>query len=116
MKVNVSYFANVEFAQEEDNQWDVEEEEMAESLAKALKAIRKYKGLSLNEVSKETEIPFQTIARYENGENIPSIIQAYKLAYFYEFSINDMFLIGLIDGIEEDYQNILDTWKPAKKK
>jgi len=115
MKVNVSYFANVEFAQEEDNQWEVDEEEMAASLAKSLKAIRKYKGLSLNQVSKETEIPFQTIARYENGENIPSIIQAYKLAYFYEISINDMFLIGLIDGIEEDYQNILDMWKPNKK-
>lgn len=115
MKVNVSYFANINFAQEEDNQWTVEEEEMAISLAKALKAIRKYKGLSLNEVSKKTEIPFQTIARYESGENIPSIIQAYKLAYFYDFSINDLFIIGLLEGIETDYKDIFDNWGKRKK-
>ena len=110
MKVNVSYFSNINFERDEDMEWEIEEEEMAKSLALALKMIRKYRGYSLKEVSEGTDIPFQTIARYEKGENIPSIIQAYKLAYFYELSVNDMFILGLFEGFEEDYKKILDNW------
>lgn len=114
MKVNVSYFSNMKFDIEEDNKWEVEEEEMAKSLARALKAIRNVERYSLKTVSEKTDIPFQTIARYENGENIPSIIQAYKLAYFYQIPINDMFLIGLFntDKLEE----IIENWNEETTK
>ena len=111
MKVNVGYFSNINFERPEDRKWEIDEEEMAKSLARAMKVIRKYRGYSLKQVSEGTEIPFQTIARYENGENVPSIIQAYKIAYFYDFSVNDMFILGLIDGIEDDYKSLLDNWK-----
>ena len=90
---------------------DLNEEELAKALARALKALRKYNEYSLQTVSAGTEIPFQTIARYENGENIPSILQAYKLARFYQFPLNDLFSLGATDGIEEDYADILDEWK-----
>lgn len=110
MKVNVRYFSNIDFDKSKDRNWEIDEEEMATSLAKALKVIRKYRGYSLKQVSEGTEIPFQTIARYENGENVPSIIQAYKMAHFYDFSINDMFIIGLFQDIETHYKEILDNW------
>ena len=84
---------------------------MAQSLARALKVLRKYRGYSLKQVSEGTDIPFQTIARYENGENIPSVIQAYKLAYFYDFSVNEMFILGLFQNIENCYKELLDNWK-----
>ena len=111
MKVNVGYFSNINFERAEDREWEIEEEEMAQSLARALKVIRKYRGYSLKQVSEGTEIPFQTIARYENGENVPSIIQAYKIAHFYNFSINDMFILGLFQDIETHYKDLLDNWK-----
>lgn len=75
---------------------EADEEEMQKAFADALKELRKYNNYTLKQVAKGTEIPFQTIARYESGENTPSIIQAFKLAYFYDISINDMFLLGYI--------------------
>lgn len=107
MKVNVGYFSK----ENDCTEWEIEEEEMAQSLARALKALRKYRKYSLKTVSERTGIPFQTIARYESGENIPSTIQAYKLAYFYQFSLNDMFVLGLTENLEEEYTEILDAWK-----
>lgn len=89
---------------------EVSDEEAEQSLARALKALRLYHKLSLKKVSEQTGIPFQTIARYENGENIPSVIQAYKLAYFYRFSINDMLVLGMSQDLETEYQEILSNW------
>lgn len=111
MKVNVGYFSNIKFQNQSDREWEIEEEEMAQSLARALKVLRKYRGYSLKQVSEGTAIPFQTIARYENGENVPSVIQAFKLARFYDFSVNHMFILGLLQGIEEDYKDVLDKWE-----
>ena len=111
MKLNVGYFSNIEFENEIDKQWEIEEEEMGQSLARALKVLRKYRGYSLKQVGEGTNIPFQTVARYENGENIPSVIQAFKLADFYDFSINDRFILGLFENIEITYKTILDNWK-----
>lgn len=109
MKMNVSYFTNIEFEQEKDKNWEIDEEEMAVSLARALKALRKYRGYSLKTVSEATGIPFPTIARYESGENIPGVIQAYKLAYFYEFPLGDIFAIGLFNT--DDLEEIISKWK-----
>ena len=111
MKVNVGYFSNINFEREEDKKWEIEEEEMAQSLARSLKIMRKYRGYSLKRVSQETDIPFQTVARYENGENVPSAIQIFKLAYCYKFSVNDMFIIGLFQDIEDYYQEFLEQWE-----
>ena len=72
-------------------------DEMANAFACCLKELRKFKGYTLKQVADGTEIPFQTIARYESGENTPSIIQAFKLAYFYNIELTDMFLAGYID-------------------
>ena len=94
-----------------ENDEIISDEAIAQNLAKALKALRKHKGYSLQKVSEGTAIPFQTIARYESGENVPSVIQAYKLACFYQFPLNDIFLLGATDGIEDDYAEILDAWK-----
>jgi transcriptional regulator with XRE-family HTH domain len=64
----------------------------------------------LKKVSEGTNIPFQTIARYESGENTPSIVQAYKLAYFYKFPLSDIFCIGLDnDDTEDDIMYILQN-------
>ena len=52
-------------------------------------------------LGEEIEMPPQTINRYENGENIPTIIQALKIADYFNMSIELFILMGII-AIEED--------------
>lgn len=94
MKVNATYFTDLTNANDEE--FEESEETMAKAFACCLKEIRQYKKLTLKQVAEATEIPFQTIARYENGENIPSVIQAYKLSYFYRMDLNEMFRAGYV--------------------
>lgn len=94
MLVNGTFFTRL--LDKNNEEFEVTEEEMANAFAVCLKELRKYKGYTLKQVSDGTEIPFQTIARYESGENIPSIIQAFKLSYFYKMELNDMFLAGYV--------------------
>lgn len=116
MKVDAGYFGNAFFANQiGEAEREIDEETMARSLAKALKVLRLWHGYTLKKVGEATDIPFQTIARYENGENIPGVIQAYKLACFYKFSLNDMFLLGQIDDLENNYSTLLDQWETLPK-
>ena len=105
MTVNIRYLQD----EKEDKRWDCSEEQLQKSFACALRVLRKYKRLSLQSVGESTDIPFQTVARYESGENVPSVVQALKLAHFYEISLNEMFVLGNIKDIEEDYEEILNN-------
>ena len=95
MLVNGTFFTRLDGADGEE--FTVSEEEMKAAFATCLKELRKYKKYTLKQISNETGIPIQTIARYESGENTPSVIQALKLAYFYQIELHDMFLAGYID-------------------
>lgn len=96
MLVNGTFFTRLDGIDGEE--FTVSEEEMKTAFAVCLKDLRKYKKITLKQVSSETGIPIQTIARYESGENTPSVIQALKLAYFYKIELHDMFLAGYIDN------------------
>lgn len=96
----------------------LDEETAIKSFACMLKALRKATGKSLKAVSQEIDIPFQTIARYENGENIPSIIQALKFSTFYKIALNDMFLCGFFImncGLEFDKEDLENYYKSINK-
>lgn len=100
MKINGTYFTRL--FDKNFEEFETTEEEIAKAFAKGLKDIRKYKNLTLKQVAEGTDIPFPTIARYESGENIPSVIQAFKLSYFYRIEINDIFKAGYIDDESEE--------------
>lgn len=100
MKISGTFFTRLYTKNFED--FETTEEEMAKAFAKGLKDIRKHKKLTLKQVAEETNIPFPTIARYESGENIPSVIQAFKLSYFYRIEITDIFKAGYIDDESEE--------------
>lgn len=106
MLVNGTYFTRLTNANEEE--FEVDEKEMEKAFADCLKSLRKYKKYTLKQVSEGTGIPIPTVQRYENGENVPSIIQAYKLSYFYKIELNDMFLAGYIskDDREEFFEQL----------
>lgn len=108
MKINLTYFTNL--YNKDFKEWIEDEERVANALAKALKVLRAYHGYTLKQVGEGTDIPFQTIARYENGENIPGAIQLLKIASLYKFPLNNLFILGFIENIENNYKEILDKW------
>ena len=57
-----------------------------------LEKIRKDKGLSQEELANILEVSRQTIWSLENGKYNPSIILAFKIAKFFETSIENIFI------------------------
>lgn len=80
---------------------EYDESELYNAFGHTLKTLREYKQLTLKKLGEAIEMPPQTINRYEKGENIPTIIQALKIADFFNISIELFILMGLF-AIEEN--------------
>ncbi|NLX62660.1 MAG: helix-turn-helix transcriptional regulator [Tissierellia bacterium] len=65
-----------------------------------LKEIRATKGISQEELAEALEVSRQTISSLENGRYNPSILLAFKIARFFQMSIEDVFIYeeGNVDG------------------
>lgn len=61
-------------------------------LKNRLEEIRKEKGIKQEELADKLEVSRQTIGSLENGRYNPSIILAFKIARFFEMSIEDIFI------------------------
>ncbi len=57
-----------------------------------LEEIRKKRGIKQEELAKELEVSRQTIGSLENGRYNPSIILAFKIARYFDMSIEDIFI------------------------
>ena len=57
-----------------------------------LEKIRKEKGISQEELEKALEVSRQTIGSLENGRYNPSIILAFKIAKYFNMSIEEIFI------------------------
>ncbi|MGM0437793.1 MAG: helix-turn-helix transcriptional regulator [Bacillota bacterium] len=57
-----------------------------------LEEIRKKHGLSQEELANDLEVSRQTIGSLENGRYNPSIILAFKIAYYFNKNIEDIFI------------------------
>ena len=64
-------------------------------IGKNLKQIRLERGFSTYDVEKTTGIKHQNLSRWENGQNVPSILQCISLAECYGVSLD--VLLGLSD-------------------
>jgi transcriptional regulator with XRE-family HTH domain len=100
---------------------EFDETELYKAFGYTLKKLREHKKLSLKSLGEIIDMPPQTINRYENGTNIPTIIQALKIADFFNLSIELFILMGLI-AIEENidflplYNQIDEAMKIAKSR
>lgn len=65
-----------------------------------LKELRKEKKLTQKELAEETDIPYRTLQRWENGETDIKSDKAEKLADF--FGVSEMYLLGYSDFKNED--------------
>lgn len=57
-----------------------------------LEEIRKERGIKQEELAAVLEVSRQTIGSLENGRYNPSIILAFKLARYFNMSIEDIFI------------------------
>ncbi|MBL3896128.1 helix-turn-helix transcriptional regulator [Bifidobacterium longum] len=57
-----------------------------------LEEIRKKRGIKQEELAAALEVSRQTIGSLENGRYNPSIILAFKLARYFDMSIEDIFI------------------------
>ena len=57
-----------------------------------LEEIRKKRGIKQEELAAALEVSRQTIGSLENGRYNPSIILAFKLARYFNMSIEDIFI------------------------
>ena len=57
-----------------------------------LEAIRKERGIKQEELAAALEVSRQTIGSLENGRYNPSITLAFKLARYFDMSIEDIFI------------------------
>ena len=57
-----------------------------------LEELRKTRGISQEELADQLEVSRQTIGSLENGRYNPSIILAFKIARFFELSIEEIFI------------------------
>jgi len=57
-----------------------------------LEEIRKERGIKQEELAAALEVSRQTIGSLENGQYNPSIILAFKLARYFNMSIEDIFI------------------------
>jgi len=61
-------------------------------LKNRLEEIRKQRGIRQEDLAAALEVTRQTIGSIENGRYNPSIVLAFKIAKFFEMSIEEMFL------------------------
>ena len=59
-----------------------------------LEEIRKERGIKQEELAAALEVSRQTIGSLENGRYNPSITLAFKLARYFNMSIEDIFIYG----------------------
>jgi putative transcriptional regulator len=62
------------------------------SLKNRLEILRKQKGIKQEELAKVLEVSRQTIGSLENGRYNPSIILAFKIARYFNTTIEDIFI------------------------
>lgn len=111
MNVNEPY--KLKLTDKNGEEFSISEEEIKAAFANCLKYIRRYKEYTLKQVADGTGIPIPTVQRYESGENTPSVVQAFKFAYFYKIDLNDMLLAGYVN---EEYRESIFEERIGKLK
>lgn len=66
-----------------------------EIFRKRFKELRAEKGLSFSAISKALNLSYQTVARWENGERLPSLETLVKIANY--FGVTTDYLLGRTD-------------------
>lgn len=81
-----------------------------EYLAAKLKALRKEKGFTQEEVADFLQVSYQAISKWECGTNLPDIHLLPRISAFYNISIDELLKPDMPDS-DLELNNILKTWE-----
>ena len=70
-----------------------------------LEVLRKARGIKQEELAEAMEVSRQTIGSLENGRYNPSILLAFKLARYFNLSIEDIFIYEE-ESVENEEKNV----------
>ena len=70
-----------------------------------LEVLRKARGIKQEELAEAMEVSRQTIGSLENGRYNPSILIAFKLARYFNLSIEDIFIYEE-ERVENEEKNV----------
>ena len=70
-----------------------------------LEVLRKARGIKQEELAEAMEVSRQTIGSLENGRYNPSILLAFKLARYFNLSIDDIFIYEE-ERVENEEKNV----------
>jgi len=79
-------------------------------LKNKLEELRKTRGISQEELADQLEVSRQTIGSLENGRYNPSIILAFKIARFFELSIEEIFIYEEEEKWKKSLNLIFSIW------
>lgn len=105
MKIEFSKFLNYKGLP--NVEYDLTEEDCARAFGMSLRRLRRLKGLTLDQLSEQVEIPNPTLNRYESGYNLPSIFMAMKIVNYFDVNIEVSIMSGVLEL--EDISNGKDT-------
>lgn len=90
----------------------IDEKQLFDFFAESLRELRTYCALSLVELSARVDIPNQTLSSYENKTHTPSMIQAIKIAAYFNLTVEEFVLCGF-DSYPYD---IIELYNKRKNK
>lgn len=69
------------------------------TLKNRIEELRKEKGIKQADLAVAVDVSRQTIGSLENGRYNPSIILAFKIARYFNMSIEDIFIYGSVKNL-----------------
>lgn len=109
LKVDLDSLIN--FKEENNNNYDLENEFNIDNFSKYFAAIRKLSGYTLITLAEKLDISYQTISKWERSESVPNIFVLKKCAEIFNVS-----LIELYYGKSFNFNNQLIENKKTNKK
>ena len=85
------------------------------NIGKNLKALRKYKGMSQEEIAQALSMNRSTYSGYENGVAFPNIENLISFSDFFQISIDDLVKKDFADFSINDWTNYSTSWKVEAK-
>lgn len=83
------------YANENNQQETIDEKQVFCIFAENLREVRTHCRLTLMQLAELVDIPNQTLSSYENKTHTPSMIQAVKIAAFFNLTVEEFILCGM---------------------
>lgn len=80
-----------------DLEIELTEQDCAKAFGLSLKRLRALNKISLDKLAEKIGLSNPSMNKYESGYNLPSIFNAYKIAYYFDTTIEAMINCGLFE-------------------